>query len=122
MHKNDADADIDVLIVGAGILGLYQLYRACADGFSVQLFEARDGLGGTWFWNRYPGARFDSESYTYAFLFSKELFEEWEWQEHFAAQPETVQKQSGRGRRTPDRESRASAGSGRRSRRHAAVS
>jgi cation diffusion facilitator CzcD-associated flavoprotein CzcO len=45
-------------------------------------------VGGTWYWNRYPGARFDSESYTYAYLFSKELFEEWEWQEHFAAQPE----------------------------------
>ncbi len=45
-------------------------------------------MGGTWYWNRYPGARFDSESYTYAYLFSKELFEEWEWQEHFAEQPE----------------------------------
>ena len=88
-HDNDDGADVDVLVIGAGILGLYQLYRAREDGFSVQLVEAGDGLGGTWFWNRYPGARFDSESYTYAFLFSKELFEEWEWQEHFAAQPET---------------------------------
>jgi cation diffusion facilitator CzcD-associated flavoprotein CzcO len=82
------EADVDVLIVGAGILGLYQLYRAREDGFSVQVLEAGDGLGGTWFWNRYPGARFDSESYTYAFLFSRELFEEWDWQEHFAGQPE----------------------------------
>ena len=89
MQKNHANADVDVLIVGAGILGLYQLYRAREDGFSVQVLEAGEGLGGTWFWNRYPGARFDSESYTYAFLFSKELFEEWGWQEHFAAQPET---------------------------------
>ena len=48
------------------------------------LLEAGDGVGGTWFWNRYPGARFDSESYTYGYLFSKELFDEWEWQEHFA--------------------------------------
>jgi len=88
VDKDDAGADVDVLIVGAGILGLYQLYRAREDGFSVQVLEAGDGLGGTWFWNRYPGARFDSESYTYAFLFSKELFEEWEWQEHFAGQPE----------------------------------
>ena len=47
-----------------------------------------DGVGGTWYWNRYPGARFDSESYTYAYLFSRELFEEWEWREHFAEQPE----------------------------------
>ncbi len=55
----------------------------------MQLLEAGGGVGGTWYWNRYPGARFDSESYTYAYLFSNELFEEWEWQEHFAEQPET---------------------------------
>ena len=80
--------DVDVLIVGAGITGIYQLYRAREAGFSAQLIEAGDGVGGTWYWNRYPGARFDSESYTYAYLFSKELFEEWEWREHFAEQPE----------------------------------
>jgi cation diffusion facilitator CzcD-associated flavoprotein CzcO len=79
---------VDVLVVGAGISGIYQLYRAREAGFSVQLLEAGDGVGGTWFWNRYPGARFDSESYTYGYFFSKELFEEWEWQEHFAGQPE----------------------------------
>ncbi len=81
--------DVDVLVVGAGITGIYQLYRAREAGFSVALLEAGGGVGGTWYWNRYPGARFDSESYTYAYLFSKELFEEWEWQEHFAEQPET---------------------------------
>ena len=81
-------ADIDVLVIGAGITGIYQLYRALDAGFSAQLLEAGDGVGGTWYWNRYPGARFDSESYTYAYLFSRELFEEWEWQEHFAEQPE----------------------------------
>ena len=80
--------DVDVLVVGAGITGIYQLYRAREAGYSVQMLEAGDGVGGTWYWNRYPGARFDSESYTYAYLFSKELFEEWEWQEHFAEQPE----------------------------------
>jgi cation diffusion facilitator CzcD-associated flavoprotein CzcO len=80
--------DVDVLVVGAGITGLYQLYRAREAGFSVVLVEAGDGVGGTWYWNRYPGARFDSESYTYAYLFSKQLFEEWEWHEHFAGQPE----------------------------------
>lgn len=79
---------IDVLIVGAGITGIYQLYRARQAGFSVRLLEAGDGVGGTWYWNRYPGARFDSESYTYGYLFSQELFDEWEWQEHFAEQPE----------------------------------
>ncbi|MBV8982188.1 MAG: NAD(P)/FAD-dependent oxidoreductase [Acidimicrobiia bacterium] len=80
--------DVDVLVVGAGITGIYQLYRAREAGFSVQLLEAGDGVGGTWFWNRYPGARFDSESYTYGYLFSRELFDEWEWKEHFAEQPE----------------------------------
>jgi cation diffusion facilitator CzcD-associated flavoprotein CzcO len=82
-------ADVDVLVVGAGITGIYQLYRAREAGFSVQLLEAGGGVGGTWYWNRYPGARFDSESYTYGYLFSKELFEEWDWREHFAQQPET---------------------------------
>jgi len=81
-------ADVDLVVVGAGITGIYQLYRALDAGFSALLLEAGDGVGGTWFWNRYPGARFDSESYTYAYLFSKELFEAWEWNEHFAQQPE----------------------------------
>jgi cation diffusion facilitator CzcD-associated flavoprotein CzcO len=80
--------DVDVLVVGAGITGIYQLHRAREEGFSVLLLEAGSGVGGTWFWNRYPGARFDSESYTYGYFFSQELFDEWEWQEHFAGQPE----------------------------------
>ena len=84
-----AVSDVDVLVVGAGITGIYQLYRAREAGFSVTMLEAGGGVGGTWYWNRYPGARFDSESYTYAYLFSKELFEDWAWQEHFAEQPET---------------------------------
>jgi cation diffusion facilitator CzcD-associated flavoprotein CzcO len=62
-------AETDVLVVGAGITGIYQLYRAREAGFSAQLVEAGEGVGGTWFWNRYPGARFDSESYTYGYLF-----------------------------------------------------
>ena len=84
----NASEDVDVLIVGAGITGIYQLYRAKEAGFSVQLFEAGAGVGGTWFWNRYPGARFDSESYTYGYLFSQELWDEWQWSEHYAQQPE----------------------------------
>jgi cation diffusion facilitator CzcD-associated flavoprotein CzcO len=84
-----AAPDVDVLVVGAGVTGIYQLYRALEAGFSAALVEAGGGVGGTWYWNRYPGARFDSESYTYGYLFSRELFDEWEWQEHFAAQPET---------------------------------
>ena len=81
-------AEVDVLVVGAGVTGIYQLYRAREAGFSVLLLEAGGGVGGTWYWNRYPGAQFDSESYTYAYLFSQELFEEWEWREHYADQPE----------------------------------
>src|SRR5881409_3916487 len=83
------EPDVDVLVVGAGITGIYQLYRAREAGFSVMLLEAGAGVGGTWYWNRYPGARFDSESYTYAYLFSEELLQEWDWQEHYAGQPET---------------------------------
>src|SRR4051812_7552776 len=87
-ESDKTSAPVDVLVVGAGITGIYQLYRAREAGFSVQLLEAGDGVGGTWFWNRYPGARFDSESYTYGYLFSRELWDEWEWSEHFAGQPE----------------------------------
>src|SRR5438128_3708095 len=83
-----APEHVDVVVVGAGITGIYQLYRALEAGFSVTLLEAGNGVGGTWYWNRYPGARFDSESYTYGYLFSKELWDEWHWQEHFAGQPE----------------------------------
>lgn len=81
--------DVEVLIVGAGITGIYQLHRAREEGFTALLLEAGDGVGGCWYWNRYPGCRFDSESYTYGYLFSEELFDEWEWSEHFAGQPET---------------------------------
>src|SRR3954468_17855588 len=83
------DGTVDVLVVGPGVTGIYQLYRAREAGFSVALVEAGSGVGGTWYWNRYPGCRFDSESYTYGYLFSRELFDEWRWSEHFAAQPET---------------------------------
>src|SRR6516165_10614993 len=81
--------NVDVIVVGAGVTGIYQLHRAIELGFTARLVEAGDGVGGTWYWNRYPGARFDSESYTYGYLFSEELFGEWEWREHFAEQPET---------------------------------
>jgi cation diffusion facilitator CzcD-associated flavoprotein CzcO len=80
----------DAVIIGAGMAGLYQLYRLRQLGLSVRVLEAGDGVGGTWYWNRYPGARFDSESYTYGYSFSDELLQEWEWSEHFAAQPETL--------------------------------
>ncbi len=82
--------DYDAIIVGAGMSGLYQLYRLRQLGLRVRVFEAGTNVGGTWYWNRYPGARFDSESYSYGYSFSKELLEEWEWSEHFAGQPETL--------------------------------
>ena len=80
--------DVDVVIVGTGILGIHQLFVTKEAGFTVTSIEAGSGVGGTWYWNRYPEARFDSESYTYGYLFSKELFDEWRWTEHFAGQPE----------------------------------
>jgi cation diffusion facilitator CzcD-associated flavoprotein CzcO len=82
--------DYDVIIIGAGMSGMYQLYRLRELGLRVRVFEAGTGVGGTWYWNRYPGARFDSESYSYGYSFSKELLEEWDWSEHFAGQPETL--------------------------------
>jgi cation diffusion facilitator CzcD-associated flavoprotein CzcO len=80
----------DVIIIGAGMSGMYQLYRLRELGMRVRVFEAGTGVGGTWYWNRYPGARFDSESYSYGYSFSKELLEEWDWSEHFAGQQETL--------------------------------
>jgi cation diffusion facilitator CzcD-associated flavoprotein CzcO len=80
----------DAIIIGAGMSGLYQLYRLRELGMRVLVLEAGTGVGGTWYWNRYPGARFDSESYSYSYSFSKELLEDWNWNEHFAPQPETL--------------------------------
>jgi len=78
----------DAIIIGAGVTGLYQLYRLRELGLSVRVFEDGSGVGGTWYWNRYPGCRFDSESYTYGYSFSEELLQEWDWKEHFSGQPE----------------------------------
>jgi cation diffusion facilitator CzcD-associated flavoprotein CzcO len=82
--------DYDAIIIGAGMSGMYQLYRLRELGLRVRVFETGTNVGGTWYWNRYPGARFDSESYSYGYSFSKELLEEWDWSEHFAGQPETL--------------------------------
>ncbi len=80
--------EYQVLIIGAGVTGLYSLYRFRELGFSVRAFEDASGVGGTWYWNRYPGARFDSESYTYGYSFSDELLKEWHWKELYSGQPE----------------------------------
>jgi cation diffusion facilitator CzcD-associated flavoprotein CzcO len=81
--------DHDTIVIGAGISGLYQLHRLRELGQRVRVFEAGTGVGGTWYWNRYPGCRFDSESYSYGYSFSQDLLDEWSWTEHFAPQPET---------------------------------
>ena len=78
----------DAIVIGAGVTGLYQLYCLRNLGMSVQVFEDGDGVGGTWYWNRYPGARFDSESYSYGYSFSEELLQEWDWKELYSGQPE----------------------------------
>jgi cation diffusion facilitator CzcD-associated flavoprotein CzcO len=81
--------EFDAVVIGAGVAGLYQLYKLRELGLRVRTFETGSAVGGTWYWNRYPGARFDSESWTYGYSFSKELLEEWTWEEHFSAQPHT---------------------------------
>jgi cation diffusion facilitator CzcD-associated flavoprotein CzcO len=78
----------DAIVIGAGVAGLYQLYRLRQLGLSVRCLEDGSGVGGTWYWNRYPGCRFDSESETYGYSFSKELQQEWDWKEHYSGQPE----------------------------------
>jgi cation diffusion facilitator CzcD-associated flavoprotein CzcO len=80
----------DVVIVGAGFAGMYMLHRLRGLGFSARVFEAGSGVGGTWFWNRYPGARCDVESMQYSYSFSPELQQEWHWSELFASQPEIL--------------------------------
>ncbi len=78
----------DAIVIGAGVTGLYTSYCLRNNGMRVRVFEDGDGVGGTWYWNRYPGARFDSESYTYGYSFSEELLQEWDWKELYSGQPE----------------------------------
>jgi cyclohexanone monooxygenase len=80
----------DVVVVGAGFAGLYTLYRLGGLGFSVRVFEQGGDVGGTWYWNRYPGARCDVESMQYSYSFSEELQQEWNWSERYAPQPEIL--------------------------------
>ena len=80
--------ELDALVIGAGVTGLYQLYCLRQLGVNARIYEAGEGVGGTWYWNRYPGARLDSESWSYAYSFSDELLQEWEWTESFVGQPE----------------------------------
>jgi cation diffusion facilitator CzcD-associated flavoprotein CzcO len=84
----DPVEQFDAIVIGAGVSGLYQLYRLRELGLSVRCYEDGSGVGGTWYWNRYPGCRFDSESETYGYSWSEELLQEWDWKEHFSGQPE----------------------------------
>ncbi|MDP6390274.1 MAG: NAD(P)/FAD-dependent oxidoreductase [Alphaproteobacteria bacterium] len=85
-----SDDTLDAVIVGAGFAGLYMLHRLRAMGFSARVLEAGSGVGGTWYWNRYPGARCDVESMEYSYQFSEELQQEWEWSERYSPQPEIL--------------------------------
>ena len=80
----------DAIVVGAGFAGLYQLYSLRKIGMTARVLEAGDGIGGTWFWNRYPGARCDVESLDYSYSFSDELQQEWNWTERYAPQAEII--------------------------------
>ena len=82
--------DYDVVVVGAGFSGLYLLRRLREIGFSTRLLEAADDVGGTWYWNRYPGARCDIPTTDYAYSFDPELEREWTWSEKYATQPEIL--------------------------------
>ena len=86
----DAKTHYEVIVVGAGVAGIYQIKRLIDLGIDATVLESAADLGGTWYWNRYPGCRFNSESYTYGFSFSRELLDEWHWKERFSGQPENL--------------------------------
>ena len=90
MADSSRVSDYDAIVVGAGFAGLYMMHRLRELGLSVRVFEIGDGVGGTWYWNRYPGARCDIESMEYSYGFSEELQQEWEWNERYASQPEIL--------------------------------
>jgi cyclohexanone monooxygenase len=88
--SDDQQEEFDAVIVGAGFAGMYMLHTLREHGFRAQVFEVADDVGGTWYWNRYPGARCDVESLEYSYSFSPELEQEWQWTERYAAQPEIL--------------------------------
>ena len=91
MTTPTATRELDAVVIGAGFAGLYMNYRLRDQmGMSTQVYEAGDNVGGTWYWNRYPGARCDSESYMYCFSFDKQLMQEWEWSGKYPEQPEIL--------------------------------
>lgn len=88
--KAQSDASFDIVIVGAGFGGLYALHKLRKLGYRIKVLEAGSGVGGTWYWNRYPGARCDVESLEYSYSFSESLQQDWEWPERFSAQPDIL--------------------------------
>lgn len=90
IKRQGETASVDAVVIGAGFSGLYMLYQLREAGFSTRVFEAGDGVGGVWYWNRYPGARCDSESICYNYTFSEELYKEWSWSSRFPEQPEIL--------------------------------
>src|SRR4051812_7302067 len=88
--QNRSADQFDVVVVGAGFAGMYMLHRLRGLGFSARVYEQGDGVGGTWYWNRYPGARCDVESMQYSYSFSDELQREWDWSERYAPQAEIL--------------------------------
>ena len=82
--------DVDVVVVGAGIAGLYLAYRLSRAGYRLRVFEAGDDIGGTWYWNRYPGARVDVPSVDYMYSFDPDWQRDWQWSEKYATQPEIL--------------------------------
>ena len=88
--SSQASIDYEAVVIGAGVCGIYQIKKLIDLGFKATVLEAEGDLGGTWYMNRYPGARFDSESHTYGYSFSKDLLNEWHWKERFSSQPENL--------------------------------
>src|ERR1700721_3152048 len=89
-RQPEVGAVFDAIVVGAGFAGLYMLHRLRGLGFTARVYEAGGGVGGTWDWNRYPGARCDVESMQYSFSFSEELDQQWDWSEKYSPQPEIL--------------------------------
>lgn len=85
-----SNKQLDAAVIGGGFSGIYMLYKLRESGLETRVFEAGSGVGGTWFWNRYPGARCDIQSMEYSYQFSDELAQEWEWSERYATQPEIL--------------------------------
>ncbi|MGY9015918.1 MAG: NAD(P)-binding protein, partial [Rhodospirillales bacterium] len=90
MSRNQNTISLDALVVGAGFGGIYMLHKLRGMGLSAKIVDVASGIGGTWFWNRYPGARCDVESMFYSYSFDEALDQEWEWTERYPAQPEIL--------------------------------